>query len=37
MVGGHANAAGGRSEVPLQDTVERFMDLLPAFLEAHPA
>ncbi|MEZ4738135.1 MAG: DHH family phosphoesterase [Flavobacteriales bacterium] len=35
--GGHANAAGGRSEVPLQETVDRFMALLPAFLEAHPA
>ncbi len=35
--GGHANAAGGRSDQPLHLTVERFMSLLPAFLAAHPA
>lgn len=35
--GGHANAAGGRSELSLEATVERFMFLLPAFLQAHPA
>lgn len=35
--GGHANAAGGRSELSLEATVERFMSLLPAFLQAHPA
>ena len=35
--GGHANAAGGRSELNLEATVERFMSLLPAFLQAHPA
>ncbi|MCB0770432.1 MAG: bifunctional oligoribonuclease/PAP phosphatase NrnA [Flavobacteriales bacterium] len=34
--GGHANAAGGRSELSLQATVDRFMALLPAFLDAHP-
>lgn len=35
--GGHANAAGGRSELSLEATVERFMSLLPALLQAHPA
>lgn len=35
--GGHANAAGGRSELSLEATVERFMSLLPTFLQAHPA
>ncbi len=34
--GGHANAAGGRSELSLEATVQRFMSLLPAFLQAHP-
>lgn len=35
--GGHVNAAGGRSELRLEAAVQRFMSLLPAFLEAHPA
>ncbi|MBX2973859.1 MAG: bifunctional oligoribonuclease/PAP phosphatase NrnA [Flavobacteriales bacterium] len=35
--GGHINAAGGRSQLSLEATVQRFMSLLPAFLEAHPA
>jgi len=35
--GGHVNAAGGRSLLSLEATVQRFMSLLPAFLEAHPA
>jgi phosphoesterase RecJ-like protein len=35
--GGHANAAGGQTKESLQVAVERFMSLLPAFLEAHPA
>lgn len=35
--GGHQNAAGGRSTLSLEATVERFMSLLPAFLQAHPA
>lgn len=35
--GGHRNAAGGRSNLGLEATVERFMSLLPAFLQAHPA
>lgn len=35
--GGHSNAAGGRSEQSLEATVERFMSLLPAFLQSHPA
>jgi bifunctional oligoribonuclease and PAP phosphatase NrnA len=34
--GGHANAAGGRSELSLEATVQRFISLLPAFLQAHP-
>ncbi|WP_117884077.1 DHH family phosphoesterase [Aureibaculum luteum] len=29
--GGHLNAAGGRSEIPLQDTVKHFMELLPDY------
>lgn len=34
--GGHTNAAGGRSHLRLEETVQRFMSLLPAFLQAHP-
>lgn len=34
--GGHANAAGGHTMEPLQIAVERFMSLLPAFIQAHP-
>lgn len=34
--GGHNNAAGGRSELSLEGTVQRFISLLPAFLQAHP-
>jgi phosphoesterase RecJ-like protein len=34
--GGHRNAAGGRSSVPLADAITRLEQLLPAFLEAHP-
>lgn len=29
--GGHLNAAGGRSEVPLKDTVKQFLELLPKY------
>ena len=29
--GGHDNAAGGRSEVPLKDTIENFKTLLPQY------
>lgn len=29
--GGHTNAAGGRSELNLNDTVEKFIDLLPRY------
>lgn len=29
--GGHANAAGGMSELPLQETIEKFVSLLPAY------
>lgn len=29
--GGHINAAGGRSEESLQNTVSRFLDILPSF------
>ncbi|HPF91060.1 MAG TPA: bifunctional oligoribonuclease/PAP phosphatase NrnA [Flavobacteriales bacterium] len=35
--GGHQNAAGGKSTLSLEATVGRFMSLLPAFLQAHPA
>lgn len=35
--GGHRNAAGGRSTLGLDRTVARFLELLPAFMEAHPA
>jgi len=35
--GGHANAAGGQTTEPLHVAIERFLTLLPAFLEAHPA
>lgn len=35
--GGHANAAGGQTTEPLHLAIERFLTLLPAFLEAHPA
>ncbi len=34
--GGHANAAGGHTTEPLQVAVERFMRLLPSFIQAHP-
>lgn len=34
--GGHANAAGGQSTSSLSDVVERFMELLPPFIAAHP-
>jgi phosphoesterase RecJ-like protein len=29
--GGHINAAGGRSEVSLNDTVKKFVNILPAY------
>ena len=32
--GGHTNAAGGRSELPLQGTIEKFISILPAYYEA---
>ncbi|MCB9169145.1 MAG: bifunctional oligoribonuclease/PAP phosphatase NrnA [Flavobacteriales bacterium] len=35
--GGHVNAAGGQSMKGLQATVDRFMQVLPGFLNAHPA
>ncbi|MBK9763576.1 MAG: bifunctional oligoribonuclease/PAP phosphatase NrnA [Flavobacteriales bacterium] len=35
--GGHANAAGGHTKEPLDVAVQRFIGLLPAFLNAHPA
>jgi len=31
--GGHINAAGGRSETSLQETVEKFKNLLPDYIE----
>lgn len=35
--GGHANAAGGRSDQDLHGTIERFKRLLPAYMAGHPA
>lgn len=35
--GGHNNAAGGQTTEPLESAVERFMALLPSFMEQHPA
>ncbi|MCB0792190.1 MAG: bifunctional oligoribonuclease/PAP phosphatase NrnA [Flavobacteriales bacterium] len=35
--GGHINAAGGQSLTDLRSTIDRFMQVLPTFLEAHPA
>lgn len=32
--GGHTNAAGGRSEVSLQNTVEKFISILPSYNKA---
>ena len=32
--GGHTNAAGGRSELPLKDTVEKFISILPSYNKA---
>jgi len=32
--GGHTNAAGGRSEVSLQDTVDKFIGILPSYKKA---
>lgn len=29
--GGHKNASGGRSELPLKDTLKKFLDLLPTY------
>ncbi|MBI5218971.1 MAG: bifunctional oligoribonuclease/PAP phosphatase NrnA [Bacteroidia bacterium] len=29
--GGHLNAAGGKSELPLQETIKQFLDLLPGY------
>ncbi|MDH3321531.1 MAG: bifunctional oligoribonuclease/PAP phosphatase NrnA, partial [Flavobacteriaceae bacterium] len=31
--GGHINAAGGRSEMSLRDTVSKFVALLPTYKE----
>lgn len=35
--GGHTNAAGGRSDASLQDTADKLIAELPAFLAKHPA
>lgn len=35
--GGHVNAAGGHCEGPIDACVQRFMELLPAHIQAHPA
>lgn len=32
--GGHTNAAGGRSEVSLQETVDKFISILPSYKKA---
>jgi len=32
--GGHKNAAGGRSELPLEETINKFTNLLPECFEA---
>tara|TARA_R110002049_G_scaffold174490_4_gene341703 strand:- start:1674 stop:2693 length:1020 start_codon:yes stop_codon:yes gene_type:complete len=32
--GGHTNAAGGRSEASLQDTVDKFISILPSYKKA---
>ena len=29
--GGHTNAAGGRSDTPLKNTINQFLDLLPKY------
>ena len=31
--GGHLNAAGGRSEVSLKDTIEKFISILPQYIK----
>lgn len=35
--GGHTNAAGGQSREGLEAAMARFREVLPAFIEAHPA
>ena len=35
--GGHANAAGGRSHLSLEETVNKLVKELPSFLAKHPA
>lgn len=35
--GGHANAAGGRSTEPLDAVLAKLQQLLPPFIQAHPA
>ena len=32
--GGHDNAAGGRSEVSMEETINNFVDLLPSYVDA---
>ena len=32
--GGHTNAAGGKSDLNLNDTVEKFISILPSYKEA---
>lgn len=32
--GGHTNAAGGRSELNLQDTIDKFISILPTYYDA---
>ncbi|HPF96862.1 MAG TPA: bifunctional oligoribonuclease/PAP phosphatase NrnA, partial [Mangrovimonas sp.] len=32
--GGHTNAAGGKSDLPLNDTIEKFISILPSYKNA---
>ena len=32
--GGHTNAAGGKSDLNLQDTIEKFISILPQYKDA---
>ena len=32
--GGHTNAAGGKSELSLKDTIEKFISILPSYIKA---
>ena len=32
--GGHTNAAGGKSDLPIKETVEKFISILPQYKSA---